>query len=66
MSYEQASSRRDHLTLTTKDGKIELTEEQLDRVTGGADAAGHIIKAMGNTKWNDIELKRGIDMDKGG
>jgi hypothetical protein len=36
MSYEQASSRRDHLTLTTKEGKIELMEEQLDRVTGGA------------------------------
>ena len=52
MSYEQASSRRDHLTLTTKEGKIELTEEQLDRVTGGA-------KVSGNTKWGDIELKRG-------
>jgi hypothetical protein len=36
MSYDQASSRRDHLTLTTKEGKIELTEEHLDRVTGGA------------------------------
>ena len=35
MSYEQKSSRRDHLTLTTKDGKIELTEEQLSRVGGG-------------------------------
>jgi hypothetical protein len=33
MSYEQASSRRDHLTLTTKAGKIEFTEEHLDRVT---------------------------------
>lgn len=54
MSYEQASSRRDHLTLTTKDGKIELTEEQLDRVTGGA-------KVAGNTKWGDIELKRGVE-----
>ena len=35
MNHEQASSRRDHLTVTTKDGKIELTEEQLDRVSGG-------------------------------
>ena len=34
MSYEQRS-RRDHLTSTTKDGKIELTEEQLSRVGGG-------------------------------
>jgi hypothetical protein len=34
MSYEQKSSRRDHLTSTTKDGKIELTEEQLSRVGG--------------------------------
>ena len=35
MSYEQKSSRRDHLTSTTKNGKIELTEEQLSRVGGG-------------------------------
>jgi hypothetical protein len=35
MSYEQKSARRDHLTSTTKDGKIELTEEQLSRVAGG-------------------------------
>ena len=35
ISYEK-SSRRDHLTSTTKDGKIELTEEQLSRVGGGA------------------------------
>ena len=35
MSYEQKSSRRDHLTSTSKDGKIELTEEQLSRVGGG-------------------------------
>ena len=36
MSYEQKSSRRDHLTSTTKDGKIELTEEQLSRVAAAA------------------------------
>jgi len=28
-------SRRDHLTETTKDGKIELTEEELNRAVGG-------------------------------
>ena len=36
MSYEQKSSQRDHLTHTTKDGKIELAEEQLSRVDGGS------------------------------
>ena len=36
MSYEQESSRRDHLTSTSKDGKIELTQEQLSRVGGAA------------------------------
>ena len=35
MSHEQKSSRRDHLTFTTQEGKIELTEEQLSRVAGG-------------------------------
>jgi len=30
-SYEQKSSRREHLTVTTKDGKIELTEEELKK-----------------------------------
>ena len=29
MSHEQVSSRRDHLTLTTEEGKIELTEQRL-------------------------------------
>jgi len=36
MNDKQASSRREHLTVTTKDGKIKLTEEQLDRAVGGA------------------------------
>jgi hypothetical protein len=35
MSNEQKSPRRDPLTSTTKDGKIELTEEQLSRASGG-------------------------------
>jgi hypothetical protein len=36
MSYEQKPSRRDRLTSTTKDGKIELTEDQLSRLSGGS------------------------------
>ena len=36
MSHERKSSGRDHLTLTTEQGKIELAEEQLSRVTGAA------------------------------
>ena len=31
------SSRRDNLTQTTKDGKIEVTEQELNRATGGSD-----------------------------
>ena len=42
MSYEPKSSRRDHLTSTTKDGKIELTEEQLSRVGGGYKERGQV------------------------
>lgn len=42
MSYEQMSSRRDHLTLTTKVAKIELTEEQLSRVGGGYKERGQV------------------------
>ena len=36
MSKKGRGSRRDHLTATTPDGKIELTEEELGRVAGGA------------------------------
>lgn len=42
MSYEQKLSRRDHLTSTTKNGKIELTEEQLSRVGGGHKERGQV------------------------
>jgi hypothetical protein len=42
MSYEPKSSRRDHLTSTTKDCKIELTEEQLSRVGGGYKEHGQV------------------------
>ena len=50
MSYEQKSSRRDHLTSTTKDGKIELTEEQLSRVGGG-------YKEHGQIRYSYLKLK---------
>ena len=36
MGNEGQGSRRDHLTATTPEGKIELTEEELSRATGGA------------------------------
>jgi len=36
MNHEEKSSRRDHLTLTTEQGRIELTEQELSRVTGAA------------------------------
>jgi hypothetical protein len=32
---EAKGSRNEHLTETTKDGKIELTEEELNRASGG-------------------------------
>ena len=51
MSYEQKSSRRDLLTSTTEDGKIELNEEQLSRVGGG------YVRVSGARKWSDVPLK---------
>ena len=36
MKHEEKFSRRDHLTLTTEQGRIELTEEELSRVTGAS------------------------------
>ena len=36
MGDEGQGSRRDHLTATTPEGKIELTEEELSRAAGGA------------------------------
>ena len=35
MNKQSKSSLRDRLTTTTNEGKIELAEEQLTRVTGG-------------------------------
>jgi hypothetical protein len=46
MNDEKKSSRRsgrDHLTSTTKEGKIELTEEQLSRPTGGSDSVAGVF-----------------------
>ena len=45
MSNEGQGSRRDRLTATTPDGKIELTEEELSRVSGGA-VAGDLSKTV--------------------
>jgi hypothetical protein len=42
MSNERQGSRRDHLTATTPDGKIELTEEALSRVSAGDAVAGNL------------------------
>ena len=44
MSYEHACSRRDHLTLTTEEGKIELTEERLSDDELAAVAGGLNVK----------------------
>ena len=38
----------------------EVTEIKRSMPNGKTD----VIKAMGNTKWGDIELKRGVDQDK--
>ena len=35
MRHKPKSPRRDHLTQTTSEGQIELTEEELNRVGGG-------------------------------
>jgi hypothetical protein len=40
MTNAPKSSRRDHLTTTTDESKIDLTEEELSRVTGGRKAGG--------------------------
>jgi hypothetical protein len=36
MTNEQKRSQRDQLILTTEEGKIELTEQELKRITGGS------------------------------
>ena len=42
------------------DSESEVTEIKRSMPNGRTD----VIKAMGNTKWSDIELKRGVDQDK--
>ena len=42
------------------DSESEVTEIKRSLTNGRTD----VIKAMGNTKWGDIELKRGVDQDK--
>ena len=49
LDFGRASSRRDHLTETTPKGKIELTEEELKRVSGGK----VIVRDISLTKYLD-------------
>jgi hypothetical protein len=46
---EAKGSRGEHLTVTTKDGEIQLAEEELKRVSGGA-VAGTFEKKV-DIKW---------------
>ncbi len=52
MTDTPKSSRRDHLITTTEDGKIELTEQELNRVNGGAAFDAFL-------KWGEASIKRG-------
>ena len=42
------------------DSESEVSETKRSLPNGRTD----VIKAMGNTKWSDIELRRGVDQDK--
>jgi phage tail-like protein len=42
------------------DSESDVTESKRTKPNGKTD----VIKAMGNTKWGDIELKRGVDQDR--
>jgi hypothetical protein len=51
---EAKGSRSAHLTETTKDGKIELTEEELNRASGGGirqDAVAGTFEKKVEIKW---------------
>ena len=56
MSNAPKPSRRDRLITTTDDGRIELTEEELSRATGGtgkkaaAGGAGRIFLTLDDLK----------------
>ena len=45
---------RDHLTTTTDEGKIELTEKELTQVSGGA---RDIFLKIGDIKGESIDMK---------
>ena len=54
MGNEGQGSRHDHLTATTPEGKIELTEEELSRVAaGGAVATDPGMKVKYTTATRD-------------
>jgi hypothetical protein len=50
MSIRGQGSRGDHLTATTPEGKIELTEQELSRVSGGDAVDKTKIKFTSTTK----------------
>jgi bacteriocin-like protein len=50
---EAKGSRSDHLIKTTNDGKIELSEEELNRVSGGDAVAGTFEKKV-EIKWTTV------------
>jgi hypothetical protein len=46
----------DSLTKTSKKGSVELTEDELDKASGGT-SGGELVP--GNSKWGPVTLKRG-------
>jgi hypothetical protein len=49
MTNEQKRSRRDRLTLTTNEGKSELTEQELSRVAGGGICETSVLRSPANS-----------------
>jgi len=49
MTNEQKRSRRDRLTLTTNEGKSELTEQELSRVAGGSILGETSVRSPANS-----------------
>ena len=49
MTNEQKRSRRDRLTLTTHEGKSELTEQELSRVAGGSILGATSVRSPANS-----------------
>ena len=52
MNTMSKSSLRDRLTMTTSEGKIELKEEELSRVTGGL-----VVRKAGKTPIEFLKIK---------